>query len=139
MNKSHIRRISDKYQKKSEQEYIFGAKACSLYKRIATQIAENIDVYANGSYKTEEDLIDAINELLADSEVPTDERDPLFEEAKSLIVSSKIASAGFLQYSLNIGRNRANRIIAQLEAAGIVSPQKDDDTPREVLCTEAAR
>lgn len=79
------------------------------------------------------------DKVLTDSEQPfvEKERDPLFEEAKSQVISSKIASVSSLQYSLKIGWNRANRIIMQLEAAGIVSPQKDDDTPRVVLGTKA--
>ena len=51
-----------------------------------------------------------------------DERDPLFEEAAYIIVQTQQGSTSMLQRKLNLGYNRAGRIIDQLEKAGIVGP-----------------
>lgn len=49
-------------------------------------------------------------------------RDPLFEEAARLVVSSQQGSTSSIQRRFSIGYNRAGRIMDQLEAAGIVGP-----------------
>ncbi|MBO4243811.1 MAG: DNA translocase FtsK 4TM domain-containing protein [Bacteroidales bacterium] len=51
-------------------------------------------------------------------------RDPLFEEAARLIVISQQGSTSLLQRKMEIGYNRAGRIMDQLEAAGIVGPNE---------------
>ena len=62
----------------------------------------------------------------------TKDRDPLFEEAARIIVSSQQASTSSLQRRYSIGYNRAGRLMDQLEAAGIVGPAMGGK-PREVL------
>ena len=49
-------------------------------------------------------------------------RDPLFEDAARLIVSSQIGSTSLIQRRMKLGYNRAGRLMDQLEAAGIVGP-----------------
>lgn len=60
------------------------------------------------------------------------DRDPLFEEAARIIVSSQQASTSSLQRRYSIGYNRAGRLMDQLEAAGIVGPAVGGKA-REVL------
>ncbi len=60
--------------------------------------------------------------------------DEYFVTAGKLCIDAKTASSGFLQRKLQIGFNRASRIIDQLEEAGVVSAQ-DGKKPREVLLT----
>ena len=60
------------------------------------------------------------------------ERDELFEEAASIIVQHQQGSTSLLQRRLNLGYNRAGRLIDQLESAGIVGPFKGSKA-REVL------
>ncbi len=59
-------------------------------------------------------------------------RDKLFEDAAQIVVSNQYASISLLQRKLEIGFNRAARIIDQLEAAGIVGPGAGSK-PRDVL------
>lgn len=58
--------------------------------------------------------------------------DPLFAEAKELVVRAGKASASYLQRRLKVGYARAARLIDLLEEAGVVGPG-DGAKPREVL------
>lgn len=51
-------------------------------------------------------------------------RDPLFEDAARLIVTSQIGSTSLIQRRMKLGYNRAGRLMDQLEAAGIVGPNQ---------------
>ncbi|MCC9041227.1 DNA translocase FtsK [Myroides sp. M-43] len=55
-------------------------------------------------------------------DIDISERDSLFKEAASIIVTAQQGSASLLQRKLKLGYNRAGRLIDQLEAAGIVGP-----------------
>lgn len=59
------------------------------------------------------------------------QKDSLFEEAARLIVETGVGSTSNIQRRLNIGFNRAGRIMDQLEGAGIVGPQIGSK-PREL-------
>jgi len=65
------------------------------------------------------------------------EKDSLFNEAATIIVQSQQGSASLLQRKLNIGYNRAGRLIDQMEAVGIVGPNRGSK-PREVLIKDEA-
>lgn len=58
--------------------------------------------------------------------------DPKFEEAARLVVSTGRASTSYLQTQMGMGFARSARVMSQLEAAGIVSPQNSSKN-REVL------
>ncbi|HEX4888404.1 MAG TPA: DNA translocase FtsK [Luteibaculaceae bacterium] len=60
------------------------------------------------------------------------DRDELFEEAARIVVQNQQGSASLLQRKLQLGYNRAGRLIDQLEAAGVVGPFKGSKA-REVL------
>ncbi|HZF99825.1 MAG TPA: DNA translocase FtsK, partial [Chitinophagales bacterium] len=60
------------------------------------------------------------------------QRDDFFEEAAKLIVTSQQGSTSLIQRKLQLGYNRAGRLMDQLEAAGIVGPARGSK-PREVL------
>lgn len=52
------------------------------------------------------------------------ERDELFKDAARLIVREQQGSTSLIQRKMNLGYNRAGRIIDQLEDAGIVGPSE---------------
>jgi len=64
-------------------------------------------------------------------EVDLSNRDKLFEDCARLVVQMQSGSTSNLQRRLNLGYNRAGRIMDQLEAAGIVGPAVGSK-PREV-------
>ena len=62
----------------------------------------------------------------------SDEGDPLFEEAKALVIETQKASASMIQRRLSVGFNRATRLMEELEAAGVIGPA-EGTKPRKVL------
>lgn len=60
--------------------------------------------------------------------------DPLFVEVAKYVVKTGKAQASALQRDFELGFNRANRIISQLEAVGIVG-EAVRCKPRAILCT----
>jgi len=60
-----------------------------------------------------------------------EEEDPLYEEAKKVVIEAKKASVSLLQRKLRIGYARAARLIDDLEERGIIGPA-DGAKPREV-------
>lgn len=55
-------------------------------------------------------------------EIDLKKRDPLFDDAARLVVQHQQGSTSLIQRRMQLGYNRAGRIIDQLEAAGIVGP-----------------
>jgi S-DNA-T family DNA segregation ATPase FtsK/SpoIIIE len=65
----------------------------------------------------------------------SDEEDPLYEEAKKVVIEARKASASLLQRKLKIGYARAARLIDILEERGVVGPL-NGAKPREVYIVE---
>jgi S-DNA-T family DNA segregation ATPase FtsK/SpoIIIE len=63
------------------------------------------------------------------------EEDPLYEEAKRVVIEAGKASASLLQRKLRIGYARAARIIDMLEERGVVGPL-EGSKPRKVYLTK---
>ncbi len=62
----------------------------------------------------------------------SDSKDPLYEKALEIVLTSRAASTTFLQRKLKIGYARAASLMDELEAGGIIGPQ-DGSKPRKVL------
>ncbi|MCH8244703.1 DNA translocase FtsK, partial [Patescibacteria group bacterium] len=83
----------------------------------------------------EDELSSSVAESL---EVPggipmeTGDDDPIYEEARRLVVETRKASASFLQRRLKLGYARAARLLDMMEDRGVVGPA-DGAKPREIL------
>jgi S-DNA-T family DNA segregation ATPase FtsK/SpoIIIE len=94
------------------------------------------------SSKYEKERIESLEEKLAEEtgeigffERGEDLEDPLYEEAKRVVIEAKKASASLLQRRLKIGYARAARLLDILEKRGIVGPPRGAK-PREVYLKE---
>ena len=70
-------------------------------------------------------------------EISLDKLDPLFADAARVVVLAQHGSTSLIQRKLEIGFNRAGRIMDQLCKMGIVGEQ-EGSKPRQVLCADEA-
>jgi S-DNA-T family DNA segregation ATPase FtsK/SpoIIIE len=68
----------------------------------------------------------------ADTEVTSEDQDPMYEEAVRLVLQMGKASTSTLQRHLRLGYGRAARILDMMQRDGIIGPP-DGSKPREVL------
>lgn len=69
---------------------------------------------------------------MANTDLKASDLDELFDEAARLIVSSQSGSTSLIQRKMQLGYNRAGRIMDQMEQLGIVGPAQGSK-PRDVL------
>lgn len=89
------------------------------------EIPEEIDI--SSSEQDKNPLFDSLSTNHED-----ENEEPLYDEAKEIIISTGKASTSFLQRKLRIGYARAARIIDMLEEDGVIS-QGDGAKPRQVI------
>jgi len=91
-------------------------------------------------YLKKQKTVEYDNNFLKENDINTpssgktinDEIDELFEDAKNIVINEKKCSISYIQRRLQIGYNRAARIVEQLEAMGILSPANSKGQ-REIL------
>ena len=74
---------------------------------------------------------------VARGDISPDKLDPLFADAARVVVLAQHGSTSLIQRKLEIGFNRAGRIMDQLCRMGIVGEQ-EGSKPRQVLCADEA-
>jgi S-DNA-T family DNA segregation ATPase FtsK/SpoIIIE len=108
---------------------------------VSEKEVQKVVEYLSSKYKKEK--IDSLEERLLVEESGEVEffeegenwEDPLYEEAKKVVIEAKKASASLLQRRLKIGYARAARLLDILEKRGIVGPSRGAK-PREVYIKE---
>lgn len=75
---------------------------------------------------------------LAKDKLDMGDVDDLFEEAARIIVQHQQGSASLLQRRLNLGYNRAGRLIDQMEAVGIVGPNQGSKARQVLIADETS-
>jgi S-DNA-T family DNA segregation ATPase FtsK/SpoIIIE len=107
---------------------------------ISEKEVQRVVEYLNSKY--EKERIESLEEKLAEEggeveflEGGEDLEDPLYDEAKRVVIEAKKASASLLQRRLKIGYARAARLLDILEKRGIVGPPRGAK-PREVYLKE---
>ena len=83
------------------------------------------------------DLGDGGGSGSARCDISPDKLDPLFPDAARVVVLAQHGSTSLIQRKLEIGFNRAGRIMDQLCRMGIVGEQ-EGSKPRQVLCADEA-
>lgn len=76
-----------------------------------------------------------VEENNADSGDEEGDNDPLYDEAKALVIEAGKASASYFQRRLRVGYSRAARLLDLLEERGVIGPG-EGAKPREVLMKE---
>lgn len=86
----------------------------------------------------EEGIFEARTERESDAGTEDDygEDDPMYEDAKGVVLEAQKASASFLQRRLRVGYARAARLLDLMEARGVVGPG-EGAKPREILMNPA--
>jgi len=74
------------------------------------------------------------NSEIGGSNLKWSDLDPMFEEAAKLVVGGQHGSTSMIQRKLQLGYNRAGRIMDQMESLGIVG-ETNGSKPRQVLFT----
>jgi len=87
----------------------------------AQQTPEYDDSYFRSGSDSEDEPLNGAIEL-----------DPLYEEAKEIVITDRKSSISYLQRKLQIGYNRAANIVEQLEKMGVLS-QPNNKGNREIL------
>ena len=82
--------------------------------------------------KTLENKVRELETRLKAIEAKVLAKDPLYNDARRLVVKHQKASVIFLQRYLIVGFERAARILAQLEEDGVVGPAAGGE-PRKIL------
>lgn len=77
-------------------------------------------------------LVEESEESASSSGETYEELDPLFDEAKNVILSDRKTSISYLQRKLQIGYNKSARLIEQLEGEGVLSAPNSKGI-REIL------
>ncbi len=111
----------------------------------AAEIKDKVDNEEGVSFieteieKEENSLVGELERAVSAPEAQMDsffsKEDPMYEEAKRTVISSRKASTSLLQRRLGIGYARAARLMDILEERGVVGPQ-EGAKPREVYMTE---
>ncbi len=99
---------------------------------IEKEMAESLPAEDNVSLRLREFLEDTESGVMT---IDGMEKDPLYEEAREIVIRNQKGSASLLQRRLRIGYVRAARILDMLEAEGIVGPSRDSKA-RRVLADE---
>ena len=92
---------------------------------------EGADIEGEGSDSAMAGLQRSLESSGGDDLGGSDGEDPLYEEAKRVVIESKKASASLLQRRLRVGYARAARLLDILEDRGVVGPG-EGAKPREV-------
>jgi DNA segregation ATPase FtsK/SpoIIIE, S-DNA-T family len=95
------------------------------------KVVEYLKSLAKPDYLGEvlEPAVDESNEV---SDVPSGEKDPLYDQAVEIVLRTRRPSISLVQRHLRIGYNRAARLIEDMERAGMVSAMQSNGN-REVL------
>ena len=95
------------------------------------RMAEHVKGLGEPEYIDDEMFFDEEDDDEFELEAPSGD-DPMYEKALEIVVSTRKASASYLQRRLKIGYNRAARLVEEMERRGIVGPA-NGSKPRDLI------
>ncbi len=125
---------------------------------LVSEQGSNNMIRLQGAFIADEEVMDIVNQITSQFDEATitdhydnelsnasldgemsgegaDELDEYYEEVKAEVISAQKASASHIQRRYKVGFNRAQRILEQLEANGVIAPS-EGTKPRKVLMTD---
>lgn len=122
------KRIQGAYISAKEMDKIVDWISCNIERKedLSNSLSGSLDDLLSGNYNDNE------MSFQVDTKQEGFFYDPLYEEAKKIIVESDRASTSLLQRRLKIGYARAARLIDVMEQKGVVGPARGSK-PRKIL------
>ncbi len=111
-NSSKPRRVQGPYV--SEEEV----------KSVVNWLVDKLEDSVNGEDELSEDLEEELEKSPTERLDEERKEDPLYEQAKELVIRADKASASMIQRKLRVGYVRASRILDMLEVRGVVGPSR---------------
>ena len=132
---SNLRRIQGPFVSENEIKDVVNF----IETRKIKEEAENPEKYLEIEKESDNSLKAVLEEAQLSPETQIDQflsdEDPLYNQAKQIVIQTRKASTSYLQRKLGVGYARAARLIDSLEERGIVGPQ-EGSRQREVYIKE---
>ncbi|MDD4662043.1 MAG: DNA translocase FtsK 4TM domain-containing protein [Candidatus Pacebacteria bacterium] len=132
---SNLRRIQGPFVSENEIKDVVSW----IEARKIKEEAENPERYLELEQENDNSLKAVLEEANTSPEAQMDQflsdEDPLYNQAKQIVIQTRKASTSYLQRKLGVGYARAARLIDSLEERGIVGPQ-EGSRQREVYVKE---
>ncbi len=77
MEKEQIQKIIEKYRRKSMQFRRYSDEKCAFFERVADDIEDNIHIFIDNFYETEDDILEDVKESFTEVDDFFDDENPI--------------------------------------------------------------
>lgn len=91
MEKEQIQKIIEKYRRKSMQFRRYSDEKCAFFERVADDIEDNINIFMDDDWETEEEILDNVKEAFDEVDNYYDDKDDFNSDNKISIVLRQVA------------------------------------------------
>ena len=124
-------RIQGAWGEESEVREIVAAWKSQIESKKEEEVDQDLPDLEVSSVKNDS-VADITDDFARPASSSSEQDDELYEEARSLVISSQLGSTSMLQRKLRVGFARAGRLMDLLEESGVVGPSSGSKA-REVL------
>tara|TARA_B100000287_G_scaffold28583_2_gene26931 strand:+ start:10010 stop:12430 length:2421 start_codon:yes stop_codon:yes gene_type:complete len=124
-------RIQGAWVEESEVREIVAAWKSQIESKKEEEVDQDLPDLEVSSVKNDS-VADITDDFARPASSSSEQDDELYEEARSLVISSQLGSTSMLQRKLRVGFARAGRLMDLLEESGVVGPSSGSKA-REVL------
>ena len=124
-------RIQGAWVEESEVREIVAAWKSQIESKKEEEVDQDLPDLEVSSVKNDS-VADITDDFTRPASSSSEQDDELYEEARSLVISSQLGSTSMLQRKLRVGFARAGRLMDLLEESGVVGPSSGSKA-REVL------